>query len=80
MADRLPVISNNLPTVHAKAGERERLQADLEAFLRKRGNKIQQLGAGDLGKPLHPNYRDQATAMAHGRIESRRRRRQGGAE
>lgn len=79
MNERLPVISNNLTTVQAKDRDRQKLQADVEAFLRKRGNRIQKLDQAALGQPLSKSRRQLNQELADRKLGSRaerRRRRQ----
>ena len=76
MAERVPPISVHLATVRAKDRERAVLQADIDAFLRRKGNRIQVLESHLLGKGLQLDYREQNDAMAQTRTRDRRRRRQ----
>jgi hypothetical protein len=75
VSERKPPISIHLPNVRAKDRQRDQLQAHLDAFLRKRGNKIQVLDSHLLGKPLQVDYRELNTAMAKARMKSSDRRR-----
>ncbi len=79
MSERLPTISNNLTTVQAKDRDRQQLQADVEAFLRRRGNRIQRLDQAALGQPLSKSRRQLNQELADRKLGSRaerRRRRQ----
>jgi len=73
--ERRPPVSININTVRAKDGERDRLQAHLDAFLRKRGNKVQVLDSHELGKGYQIEYREMSSAMAQARLKTRERRR-----
>lgn len=73
-------ISIHLAAVHAKDRERAQLQADLEAFLRKRGNRIQKLDQAAMGQPLTKTRRQLNQELADRKLGQRGERRRGKGE
>lgn len=73
-------ISIHLAAVRAKDRERAQLQADLEAFLRKRGNRIQKLDQAALGQPLTKTRRQLNQELADRKLGRRGERRRGKGE
>ena len=72
-------VSTSAHTIRAKDPERDQLQADIDAFLAKPGNRIQVLASGEWSKPIKIDYRETNSALAAGRTNAtaaRRRRRQ----
>ncbi|WP_162405546.1 hypothetical protein [Pseudoxanthomonas jiangsuensis] len=74
MKEQLPPISIHLASVRAKDRERDALQADVDAFLAKRGNKVQRLPT-QLGVRPEPTYRQLNDAMAASSLAAANKRR-----
>lgn len=79
MPDRQPTQSILISSVRAKDDERDRLQAQMDAFLSKPGNRIQRLDGESRGQPLTKTRRElnqETAARKLGRPAERRRRSQ----
>lgn len=67
MADRAPPVSSLITTVRARDAERAELEAQMQAFLAKPGNAIEQLGDTTTPTP-QPTYHELASRMASARV------------
>ena len=77
MADRPATVSVLATNIAAKEAERRRLAADVEAFLRKRGKRIEVLPAFGAEAAPQPGYREaqaRFTEADRQRADARRRR------
>ena len=67
MSDRAPPVSSLITTVRARDAERAELEAQMQAFLAKPGNAIEQLGDTTTPTP-QPTYRELGARMATARV------------
>jgi len=77
MRDRPTSVSIHATTIAAKAAERDALAADVEAFLKKRGNRVQTLPGRAADTAPRPTYRqrmEQIVRSDRQRKAARRRR------
>ncbi|WP_125076992.1 hypothetical protein [Pseudoxanthomonas sp. SGT-18] len=77
MADRPTTVSIHATCIAAKEAERQRLAADIEAFQRKRGKRIEVLPAFGAEAAPQPGYREaqvRFTEADRQRAAARRRR------
>lgn len=77
MSDRPAPVSIHATAIAAKDAERARLAADVEAFQRKRGKRIEVLPSLGVAPPAPLSYRerqDQITNSDRQRTAARRRR------
>jgi hypothetical protein len=82
MRDRPTSVSVHATSIAAKDSERQRLEADVAAFLRRRGNRIQRLDPHETSRPLQLDFREVNSAIADARRRSAaaRRKRSRGEE
>lgn len=77
MSERPASVSIHVTAIAAKEAERARLEADVAAFVRKRGKRIEVLPALGVAPPAPLSYRERQDQITHSdrqRTAARRRR------